>query len=312
MKAKFKCIFLRKICPFISVFCILCSFFSFSTFADTATTKVFSINRPYTSSSSCYLEIVTNSGVAYVLCVYFRAQTTGGKIDMDNNNYLTSEYGYVTFEASFDSGNLWVTYYNPPIFSYNVEALTATLFDQSGNSNLPVTHDVDNNRIGIYVADYISIVPYNCRGSFRSNGMTFIYGGNSSQEQTDQIINGYTPPEDSTPDTGSMDEAESEESTIRDNAAGGFTALDDLFDNFDVESEGNVAKGLLACTTIVNEFLGISDMDKIVNFSLVLGVIAFVLGSAVVLGAFGRRHNVEDPSFSLHHAVWYGSKGDDL
>lgn len=111
-----------------------------------------------------------------------------------------------------------------------------------------------------------------------------------NQKDTNTITGGWESSSD--PDTGSMDEAEGKEESIRDNAGAGFDSANNLFGGFSLESDGNIAKGLLACTIIVNEFLGIEGLNEVVNFSLILGVIAFVLGSAVLLGVFANRHSL--------------------
>lgn len=72
------------------------------------------------------------------------------------------------------------------------------------------------------------------------------------------------------------------EQVLYDSTQQGFDDANNIIKDYDFDS--NIANGLLGVTKIFNVFAGVSFIDGLLQFSLVIGVIAFVIGVSSLVG----------------------------
>lgn len=98
-------------------------------------------------------------------------------------------------------------------------------------------------------------------------------------------------PKYSAPSDEAIKEQDELTSQIEDATADGIDEAKGVFNSFDsiTGSDSHIYKGLLAATTIMNEWLGIEWLSPIILFSLILGAFAFVLGMSFIFSRFSRN-----------------------
>lgn len=244
------------------------------------------------SNNSCYLEIVRNDGFHYVIyvCAY---QDTGSMAF--NATYTTSENILRIIPLS------------------NVNACFGYYIDQNGAvGNLSYNFDDDSCYIYIGSGFFISYIRgYNCKtaGLGAGSDFTFVYGNdkiiddkldsinqaiidnrNSTNDKLDRIIaaieankssaekSDYSGP--SSDQKQAQSDLDSAESSINADTASARSSTINILKNFAVV--GDISRGLLVVTELFNYLcLQFSPSAALLNFSLAIGIVSFILGLSV-------------------------------
>lgn len=269
-------------------------------------------SKPTVNENSCYLEIVTSSGYAFVFYVSIISYTNISEVN----------HASFSFNAQLqDDGNLWV-WALPQDPNIYVTSVVSVIIDADGSIREGYNRGTSS---GVYVGNpYISIKAYNCYGSFTGANAVFSYSNeininnkldtiinflqngnqqiidnanqNSQQIQqnqnanTDKVIqnqeqnqeeikNGWQQEENidsSTTDDYAAKDKELQEATEqgRSEAVSIFNSFGSLF-----QSDGHLYKGLLSVSAMFTEFMKIGWLSSLLNFSLAIGIFAFVIGT---------------------------------
>ncbi len=114
-----------------------------------------------------------------------------------------------------------------------------------------------------------------------------------------QILTGDDIPKYAAPDGSTFDDYSNVEQGITDSNQAGLDKTVGLFQNFGslFNDKSSIMKGLLAVTNIFNEYLNIPSIAGLLDFSIVLGIFAFLLGMATLAGKIGGRGSKDVDSY---------------
>lgn len=109
---------------------------------------------------------------------------------------------------------------------------------------------------------------------------------NNQNQNADKVTNGWQ--SNNQPNTDSIGNLNDVENGINQSTQGGRDNVNNTFSNFSITSNSSVGKGMLAFTNIAKEFLGLTGFSEIINFGLVLGLVAFLLGVSATWSGVSR------------------------
>lgn len=165
------------------------------------------------------------------------------------------------------------------IFYADVEEIPTFTDDGSGLKTGKVNVNISyfNDNAQMFFFGLVPIVDISGRNyQYMSVGFNF----NDVSVNVSQNVPQYTSPSDS-----AITEQDQLTSELENQTAEGNQEATNIFNSFDglLGSDSHIYKGLLCCTTILNEWLGVEWISPIVFFGLVLGMFAFLLGSSFLV-----------------------------
>ena len=129
----------------------------------------------------------------------------------------------------------------------------------------------------------------------------------NQDKNTDKITNGWQ--SDSDIDTSTTDDYAAKDKELQDATAQGRSETVSIFNSFGslFQSDGHLYKGLLAVSSVFTEFMKIDWLSSLVNFSLAIGVFAFVIGtgSEVFKSAHEQHENYKIDKIDSYDERWY-------
>lgn len=289
----------KKLFFILIVLAFIFVLFSFPVSA-AGTTYYFNCNRPMLTGADCYVEGVSSNGTPFI--VYCKTWV---------NNSVDSTTLNVRFEADVRDDILYIT---PIPTSYSTGNGTFAIsckgiyYDANGyigtcgNSGSSVTVTLKN------IGSISQFIGYNCdTTSITTNGnFIFAYGNDyninskldsiisairaGQQEQTNQIIanqdknteeikNGWDQEENI--DTSTTDDYAAKDKELQAATNQGRSEAVSVFNSFGslFQGDGHLYKGLLSVSAIFTQFMQLDWLSSLLNFSLAIGIFAFVIGT---------------------------------
>lgn len=308
---------MKKTTKKIIIICLLCvlliSTFVFSASAVHGIYRTLPIARPPCDSSYGYVEVVVDHNNGSYGCFVYIFQLLN-----------TDEDSHVIVTCSNNSRTMNFSYSGVSGGAVNVICMNeaGTKWELGGGSLISDTH-TKGDIVGIHCygpALTINLTSYNYPFSLlysedsaayvmlnsilqelRGNNSEIIQNQNENAQQiidaqkeaTEQVTNGYEA--SAQPNTDSIGSLQSVEGNIDSATASGRDNVNSTFSNFSLGNNSSIGKGMLAFTNIAKEFLGISGFNEIINFGLVLGLVAFLLGvGAIFTGGKNKKGKGDD------------------
>lgn len=306
--------FIFQVVSIISVFVI----FSISAFAEPFDVSIdMSISKPNITSNTYYVEVLYNNGIsAEVDILSVRSNNPNDSIQYPPIDVQITNSS-ITFVSHFEGTQylfncFWITSAgNNGVYQTDGEFLQISFSNIAGihlygNFNVISGSLPTNTNWNINYSSDASVIAElekitNALNSQNNNDIV-----SSIEQSTDKILHSDTPKPDI--NTGSVNEHNALDNQIMSNNQQGIDDTKSLFNNFGIDGSTNMAKGMLACGAILERFLNVDFLEDLVDFSLALGIFAFVLGSGFII-ASAYTSNKARNDYSRSRAMYQQSFG---
>lgn len=205
----------------------------------------------------------------------------------------------------------------------NIEYCTVSRSDGGGEDIYPVrtVKNYQNSGVDLFYFEYDTLVQNNTNNTFKNFEMDFTFAFTGRTQFSgyglgfnDDIVMSVSSekPKYSQPSDSAITQQDDLTSEIENQTSQGNHEATNIFNSFDglIGSDSNLYRGLLAVSTIINEWLGIEWLSPIVFFSLILGIFSFILGSAIYFSYFHSRkeaYNLRAAAFEKRYSKSKGS-----